>query len=63
MIVAGSSLEVTPVATLPLEALGNNAKLIFINQLPTYLDSRADVLLRGDVADILPQITREVLDG
>ena len=63
MIVAGSSLEVTPVATLPLEALGNSAKLILINQLPTYLDSRADVLLRGDVADILPQITREVLDG
>jgi NAD-dependent deacetylase len=62
-LVAGSSLEVTPVATLPLEALNNSAKLILINHLPTYLDVRADVLLRGDVADILPQITREVLDG
>ena len=63
ILVAGSSLEVTPVATLPLEALENKAKLILINQSPTYLDPRADVLLRGDVADILPQITREVLDG
>lgn len=62
-LIAGSSLEVTPVATLPLEALENNAKLILINQLPTYLDMRAEVLLRGDVADILPEISREVLDG
>lgn len=63
ILVAGSSLEVTPVATLPLEALDNNAKLILINQDPTYLDPRADVLMRGDVADILPQIANEVRDG
>ena len=62
-LVAGSSLEVTPVASLPFEALGRGARLILINQLPTYLDPRADVLLRGDVADILPLISREVLDG
>jgi NAD-dependent deacetylase len=63
ILIAGSSLEVTPVATLPLKALEYNAKLILINQLPTYLDRRADILLRGDVADILPLISREVLDG
>lgn len=62
-LVAGSSLEVTPVATLPLEALSHGARLILINQLPTYLDQRAEVLLRGDVADILPLISRKVLDG
>jgi NAD-dependent deacetylase len=62
ILVAGSSLEVTPVATLPHEALENNAKLIIINQSPTYLDPRAEVLLRGDVADILPLISQEVID-
>jgi NAD-dependent deacetylase len=62
ILVAGSSLEVTPVATLPYEALRNDAKLIIVNQLPTYLDPRAEVLLRGDVADILPLISQEVID-
>jgi NAD-dependent deacetylase len=60
ILVAGSSLEVTPVATLPLEALDNNAKLIIINQLPTYLDPRAEVLINGDLAEILPKISAEV---
>ncbi len=59
---AGSSLEATPVATLPHEALQNDAKLVIINQGPTYLDPRAEVLLRGDVADILPLISKEVID-
>lgn len=62
ILVAGSSLEVTPVATLPLEALDNDARLIIINQLPTYLDARADVLLNGDVAEIFPQITAKVFN-
>jgi NAD-dependent deacetylase len=62
ILVAGSSLEVTPVATLPLEALDRNAQLIIINQSSTYLDPRAEVIIRGDVADILPLISQEVLD-
>jgi NAD-dependent deacetylase len=63
ILVVGSSLEVTPVATLPLMALDNHAKLIIINQSPTYLDPRAEVLIRGDVAEILPLISQEVVDG
>jgi NAD-dependent deacetylase len=62
MLVAGSSLEVTPVATLPLYALEKHAKLIIVNQTPTYLDSRAEIILQGDVADILPLITQQVVD-
>ncbi len=62
ILVAGSSLEVTPVATLPLKALENHAKLIIINKSPTYLDPRAEVLIRGDVADILPLISELVVD-
>jgi NAD-dependent deacetylase len=63
ILIAGSSLEVTPAATLPLEAVENNAKLILINKSPTYLDPRADVLMHADVADILPEIANEVLNG
>lgn len=56
MIVAGSSLEVMPVAGLPMRALEAGAHLIVINHSPTYIDSRADVLLEMDVAEALPQI-------
>jgi NAD-dependent deacetylase len=62
ILVAGSSLEVTPVANLPYEAVQNDAKLIMINQAPTYLDMRAAVLLRGDVAEVIPRLAREVID-
>jgi NAD-dependent deacetylase len=60
MLVAGSSLEVVPVAGLPMQALENGACLILINQSSTYLDVRADVILRGDVAEIMPRIVEEV---
>lgn len=61
MIVAGSSLEVLPVAGLPMRALENGAHLILINQSPTYLDVRADVVLHEDVATVLPRIVEMVL--
>ena len=40
MIVAGSSLEVLPVAGLPMRAIENGAHLIIINNTETYLDVR-----------------------
>jgi NAD-dependent deacetylase len=60
MLVAGTSLEVMPSAGLPMHALVNGAKLIVVNQSATYVDEQADVLIHGDVADIIPQITAEV---
>jgi len=62
MVVAGSSLEVLPVAGLPMRALENGAHLIIINQSPTYLDVRADVVLQEDVAEVIPGIV-EVLES
>ncbi|HJW91109.1 MAG TPA: NAD-dependent deacylase [Anaerolineales bacterium] len=61
MLVAGSSLEVMPAAGLPLQALERDARLILINDTPTYLDERADVILRGDLAEVLPEVAAEVL--
>lgn len=60
MIVAGSSLEVLPVAGLPMRALENGAHLILINYTTTYLDVRADVVLHEDVAEVLPRIVELV---
>jgi NAD-dependent deacetylase len=61
MIVAGSSLEVLPVAGLPMRAIERGAHLIVINQTKTYIDVRADVVLSSDVATIIPRIVEEVL--
>jgi NAD-dependent deacetylase len=61
IIVAGSSLEVLPVAGLPMRAIQNGAKLIIINHMSTYIDVRADVVLNEDLAWTIPQIVKEVL--
>ena len=61
MIIAGSSLEVMPVAGLPIQALEAGAHLILINQTPTYIDERADVVIHDDAADILPKLAEEVI--
>jgi NAD-dependent deacetylase len=60
MIVAGSSLEVLPVAGLPMRALENGAHLILINHSQTYLDMRADVVLHNDVDEVIPMVVEEV---
>lgn len=61
LLVAGSSLEVVPVAQLPYIAVSRGANLIIINQSKTYIDSRADIVFNQDVADILPMITNELV--
>lgn len=58
MIVAGSSLEVAPVNGLPQRALAHGAKLIIVNLSSTHLDSLADVVIQGDVADVLPRLAQ-----
>lgn len=63
MIVAGSSLEVLPVAGLPMQALDRGAHLIIINNTPTYLNMRADFVFMDDVAAILPMIAERTLHG
>ncbi|MBA4379750.1 MAG: hypothetical protein C0393_03550 [Anaerolinea sp.] len=64
ILVAGSSLEVLPVAGLPLQALDRGAHLVIANLSETYLSVRADAVILGDVADIIPMIADRVLhDG
>jgi NAD-dependent deacetylase len=63
MLVAGSSLEVLPVAGLPMQALDRGAHLIIVNNTPTYINVRADVVILDDVASILPEIAKRALHG
>jgi len=63
LLVAGSSLEVMPVAGLPLRALEHGATLILVNQSPTYLDEQADFVFNDDVAVILPYLAAEARHG
>jgi len=63
MMVIGSSLEVLPVAGLPIQALDRGAHLIVINNSPTYLNDRADVTIMEDVIEIIPAIAEKVLNG
>lgn len=56
MLVAGSSLEVVPAASLPFLARSLGADLIIVNHEPTPADGGADVVIHEDVADILPAI-------
>jgi NAD-dependent deacetylase len=61
ILVAGSSLEVTPAADIPFLAVDSGAKAIMVNLEPTAFDTHADVVIRGDVAQILPRLVDTVL--
>lgn len=63
MVVAGSSLEVLPVAGLPMQAIDRGAHLIVINNTSTYINVRADVVIMDDVAKTLPDIAKRAFHG
>lgn len=55
-LVAGSSLEVIPAADLPSLALNSGAKGLIVNYQSTDFDRHAQVVIHGDVTEILPRI-------
>jgi NAD-dependent deacetylase len=61
MLVVGSSLEVAPASNLPELALENGARLVIINSQPSFLDASADLVIRTDIAEVLPRIVDLVL--
>lgn len=60
MLVAGSSLQVTPAAGLPRVALSHGARLVVVNDEVTYVDAQADAVIRDDVAVVLPHLAAEL---
>jgi NAD-dependent deacetylase len=60
MLIAGSSLSVAPICDLPLYTLGEGGKLIIVNDEPTGLDERAEVVINNKTGTILPLIVEEI---
>jgi NAD-dependent deacetylase len=58
MLVAGSSLEVVPVSSFPRRVYEQGGDLVVINWMPTYVDDWASVVIRDDVAAVLPRLVR-----
>jgi NAD-dependent protein deacetylase/lipoamidase len=56
MLVVGSTLEVFPVAGLPLDTMRAGGALAIVNRGPTALDSRATLKLDGSAGEILPRV-------
>ncbi len=55
-LVVGSSLKVTPAATLPRLALRNDVPLLIINLQPTPLDDYAEIVINEQAGVVLPQL-------
>jgi NAD-dependent deacetylase len=53
LLVVGSSLEVYPVAALPLDALAAGGELAIVNRGPTPLDAHAAVTIDGGAGETL----------
>jgi NAD-dependent deacetylase len=56
----GTSLVVHPVALLPRTALEVGARLIVVNAGETPYDEAADVVLRDDLVDVLPELVSRI---
>jgi NAD-dependent deacetylase len=56
MLVVGSSLEVYPVAGLPLETLDAGGRLAIVNRGPTPFDRRATLTLDGSAGELLAEV-------
>jgi NAD-dependent deacetylase len=53
LLVIGSSLEVWPVAELPLVTLRAGGKVAIVNEGPTSIDPRATLRLSGRAGEVL----------
>jgi NAD-dependent deacetylase len=53
LLVVGSSLEVYPVADLPHATLAAGGKVAVVNRTPTWVDSRADLVVRESAGETL----------
>jgi NAD-dependent deacetylase len=56
MLVVGSTLEVYPVAGLPLDTLRSGGALAIVNRGPTAMDNQATLKLDGSAGEILPRL-------
>ncbi len=60
LLIVGTSLEVYPVSEMPQLAMRSGARTIIVNLSETHIDSQADVVIREDVAFVLPEIAKQL---
>ena len=58
MLAVGSSLVVEPAASIPRLAQRAGARLVIVNREQTALDDLADVVVRGEIGDVLPALVK-----
>jgi NAD-dependent deacetylase len=56
VLALGSSLEVEPAASFPLQAKNNQARLVIINNSETPLDRLADVVIHKPIGETMSQV-------
>jgi NAD-dependent deacetylase len=56
LLAIGSTLSVYPVAAIVPLAKRSGARIVIVNGGPTEMDELADVLLRGQIGELLPQL-------
>jgi NAD-dependent deacetylase len=56
MLAIGTTLGVYPIAAVVPIAKQAGSRVVILNAEPTELDHIADAVLRGSIADILPEI-------
>lgn len=59
-IAIGSTLTVEPASILPKKAKNNNAYVVIINNARTAYDLKADLIIQGQIEEILPKIVKYV---
>jgi NAD-dependent deacetylase len=63
MLVVGSTLEVHPVAGLPLETIGAGGALAIVNRGPTALDDVATARVEGNAGEVLAAVAAELREN
>jgi len=58
LVAVGTSLQVYPVANMVPLAAAHGAEVVIVNAEPTKMDDVADLVLRGQIGEILPAIVR-----
>jgi NAD-dependent deacetylase len=62
LVVVGSSLEVYPVADLPRSTLVAGGRVAVVNRTPTWVDARAELIVRESAGDVLGSVAAALRD-
>jgi NAD-dependent deacetylase len=63
LLVVGSTLEVYPVAGLPLETVRTGGQVAIVNRGPTAFDGRAAIRIEGSAGEVLSGLVERFAEG